>query len=112
MRQMFDASQIMTVRDISTLLKGIGTTKPKTITVEEMSKIINSDVIYFNATYYFNFYPKYKLSTFIEDEYEFYFYGFPRVGSVQINQNAVAFTYNPSTKLVDVTLEMRTFKNA
>ena len=39
MRQMFDASQIMTVRDISTLLKGIGTTKPKTITVEEMSKI-------------------------------------------------------------------------
>lgn len=112
MRQMFDASQIMKVKDCSNLLTGISTSKPRSITIEDMSAIINSDAIYFNTIYYFNKFPKYKLSTFIEDEYEFYFYAMPTITKTGASQQAVAFTYNPTTKLVDVTVERNSFSKA
>ena len=66
MRQMFDASQIMKVKDVDTLFAGLTSTKSVSVSEEQAKELCNYDVIKFKGLFY---YKSTKNSALLEERF-------------------------------------------
>lgn len=110
MRQMFDASQIMTIKDASTILKGLSTVKSVTIPLAEFYNLINSaNVIKYGSKLFFNETNVNKGDFQAQDEYAkiFRMPFFSDIGN-NISQEYIKFLNDPDTNLVTVTMKRQT----
>lgn len=53
MRQMFDASQIMKVKDVDSLIGELTSAKPVTVSEAQAKELLNYDIIKFHGKFYY-----------------------------------------------------------
>lgn len=116
MRQMFDASQIMTIKDASTILKGLSTAKSVTIPLAEFYKLVvdsGANVIKYGNKLYINETNVNKEDFQAQDEFAklFRMPFFSDLGD-RISQEYIEFLNDPETNLVTVTMKLQSGKFA